>query len=72
MTHLSAAVRMSQSKPMKAKRPWGSSPRAEIALSPIQALSIAAGGPGGGDQQQVYEWYRPPGRMTTAAFPGRM
>lgn len=40
MNHLQAVVRKSRPMPMKAKRPWGSSPRAEIALSPIQALPL--------------------------------
>lgn len=40
MNHLSAVVRKSQPMPTKAKRPWGSSPRAEIALSPIRPCPL--------------------------------
>jgi hypothetical protein len=40
MNHHQAAVRMSQPA-HKASRAWGCSPRPVIALSPIQALSLA-------------------------------
>jgi hypothetical protein len=40
MTHLAAAIRMSRPIPMKAKRPSGASPRAEIALSPIRPCPL--------------------------------
>jgi hypothetical protein len=40
MNPLTAAVRKSQPMPMKAKRPWGASPRAEIALSPIRPCPL--------------------------------
>ena len=39
MNHHQAAVRMSQPA-QKASRPWGCSPRAVIALSPIQVLTL--------------------------------
>lgn len=40
MNHLTAAVRISQQTTMKAKRPRGCRPWAEIALSPSQALPL--------------------------------